>query len=107
MNGSTYHDLAFMRFDGECWECDPGCHADLGSLKTGDFVDWDTWKRFNQDGYDVEVRFAVEGNKITVMTENAGISVRNDFTLTGIDKTVYAAVTGDQVAITNIKIHNS
>ena len=107
VNGSTYHDLAFMRFDGECWECDPGCHADLGSIKTGDFVDWDTWKRFNQDGYDVEVRFAVEGNKITVMTENAGISVRNDFTLTGIDKTVYAAVTGDQVAITNIKIHNS
>ena len=107
VNGDTYRDLAFMRFDGECWECDPACHVELSSEKTDKFVDWDTWKRLNQDGFDAEVRFGVKDNKITVMTENAGISIKNEFTMTDIDKTIYAAVTGDQVAITNIKIHNS
>lgn len=99
-----YRDLAFMRFDGECWECDPNCHADLNSVKTEAFGGWDAWKKFNHDGYDTEVRFEAEGSRITVITENAGISIRNDFILTDIDKPMYAAVTGDQVAISDIRI---
>ena len=104
VNGETYRDLAFMRYDGEFWECDPACHADLNVTKTAAFKDWDAWKKHNQDGYDTAVTFRVEDNKITIITDNAGISVSNTAVLTGIDKTVYAAITGDQVAITNIHI---
>lgn len=104
VNGDGYRDLAFMRFDGEFWECDPDCHADLNVTKTAAFKDWDAWKKHNQDGYDTTVTFRVEDNKITIITDNAGISVSNTAVLTGIDKTVYAAITGDQVAITNIHI---
>lgn len=39
-----------------------------------------------------------------IITDNAGISVSNTAVLTGIGKTVYSAITGDQVAITNIHI---
>ena len=104
VNGETYRDLAFMRYDGEFWECDPACHAELNVTKTAAFKDWDAWKKHNQDGYDTTVSFRVEDNKITIITDNAGISVSNTAVLTGIDKTVYAAITGDQVAITNIHI---
>ena len=104
VNGDGYRDLAFMRYDGEFWECDPACHAELNVTKTAVFKDWDAWKKYNRDGYDTTVTFRVEDNKITIITDNAGISVSNTAVLTGIDKTVYAAITGDQVAITNIHI---
>ncbi|MCR5331034.1 MAG: HD-GYP domain-containing protein [Lachnospiraceae bacterium] len=104
VNDYSYRDLAFMRFDGEFWECDPNCSARLNVIKTAKFQGWDAWKKFNQDGFDTEVLFRVDDNKITVITENAGISIRNTAIIAEVDKTVYAAITGDQVAITNIRI---
>ncbi|MCR5251623.1 MAG: HD-GYP domain-containing protein [Lachnospiraceae bacterium] len=104
VNGASYRDLAFTRFDGECWECDPSCHAELNVKMTDRFRGWDAWKEFNREGYDATVTFRVEDDRITVITENAGIAVSNMFTITGIEKTIYAAVTGDQVAVTDIRI---
>ena len=105
VNGSSYRDLAFMRFDGEFWECDPDCHAELNVEKTEAFEGWDAWKKFHQNGYDTSVRFKVEDNTVTIITENAGIAVSNTAILTNIDKTIYAAITGDQIAVTDIKIY--
>ena len=104
VNGANYRDLAFMRFDGEFWECDPGCSAELNAIRNESFEGWDEWKKHNQDGYDAVVTFKKDGNRITIITENAGISIKSTAVLTGIDRKVYAAVTGDQVAITNIRI---
>lgn len=104
VNGDSYRDLAFMRFDGEFWECDPNCSARLNIKKTDEFAGWDAWKQFNMDGYDATVTFRVKDNEITIMTENAGICIQNTAIMTDINKTIYAAITGDQVAITNIRI---
>ena len=104
VNGKWYRDLAFLRFDGEAWECDPDCDMKMNVNKTDDFGGWDAWKKFNHDGYDAKVTFEVDGNRIRIITENAGISLRNTVELTGIDKTVMAAITGDQVVLTNIRV---
>ena len=104
VNGETYRDLAFMRYDCEFWECDPDCHAELNVTKTVAFENWDVWKKHNRDGYDTTVTFRVEDNKITIITDSVGISVSNTVVLTDIDKTVYAAITGDQVAIASIHV---
>ena len=104
VNGANYRDLAFSRFDGEAWECDSGSSLKL-SVKTLDsFEGWDAWKDYCREGFDAVVRFKVEGNIITVITENFGISIRNKVTITGIDKKIYVAITGDQIAITNIRL---
>lgn len=103
VNGANYRDLAFMRFDGEFWECDPNCSAELNANRNEKFEGWDEWKKQNRDGYDAIVTFKREGGRISIITENAGISIKNTAILTGIDRKVYAAVTGDQVAITNIR----
>lgn len=103
MNGENYRDLAFVRFDGECCESNPNCSVELNVKKTEQYEDWDTWKKYNQDGYDAVVKFKVDHDQITVITENAGISISNTFIMNGIDRTIYAAITGDQVAITNIR----
>ena len=104
VNGSSYRDLAFMRFDGEFWECDPNASAKLNVTKTEAFEGWDAWKKYNQDGFDTEITFKVDDNRITVITENDGIAINNMVIITDIDKTIYATITGDQVAITNIRV---
>ena len=104
VNGKNYQDLAFMRFDGEFWETDPHCSVVLNVNKDESFEGWDAWKRFNQDGYEATVKFKVEGDKITIITENAGIALRNVAVITGVGRPIYAAITGDQVVITQIRI---
>ncbi|MBR6336312.1 MAG: hypothetical protein IKR76_01125, partial [Ruminococcus sp.] len=101
--GKNYRDLAFIRFDGECWECDPACHADPDVKHTDAFVSWDAWNEYNHTGYDASVTFRVKHNTITMITENCGISIAHKLVMTGVDKTIYAAVTGDQVAVTDIR----
>ncbi|MCR5358213.1 MAG: diguanylate cyclase, partial [Lachnospiraceae bacterium] len=104
MGGENYRDLAFMRFDGESWSCDDNCALDLNVNHSKSFEGWDAWKKFAQDGFDAEIGFNVEDNEITVITENSGIFIRNKVIMTEIDRPIYAAITGDQVAITNIRI---
>ena len=105
VNGDSYRDLAFLRFDGEAWECDPNCSMKLNVNTLETFEGWDAWKKRNQEGFDAVVTFKVEDNKITTITENAGISIRNTAILTDIKKPVYTSITGDQVAITNIRVN--
>jgi hypothetical protein len=104
VNGENYRDLAFMRFDGESWACDPNCTLNLNVNKSENFDGWDAWKKFNKNGYDAVITFKVENNEITIITENSGIYMRNKLEITDIDRPIYAAITGDQVAITNIRI---
>ncbi|MBR5090986.1 MAG: HD domain-containing protein, partial [Ruminiclostridium sp.] len=107
VNGKNARDLMLTRFDGECWEHDASCTAVTDVKQTEAFGNWDAWMKYNQEGYDTEVRFTVEDNKITVITENAGVSIRNTAVLSDMSQPVYAAITGDQVAITNIRVHQA
>jgi putative nucleotidyltransferase with HDIG domain len=104
VNGPSYRDLAFLRFDGEAWECDPNCTMKMNVYKLNSFEGWDTWKKRNQDGFDATVTFKVQDNTITVLTENGGIAISNTVILTDIDKKLYTSITGDQVALTDIRV---
>ncbi|MBR4554680.1 MAG: hypothetical protein IKO27_03705 [Ruminococcus sp.] len=104
---ASYTDHSFMRIDGECWQNDDVCKADLVVNKNDDFAGWDYWKKLNRDGIDCTVTFEKKGNTVTVNTENGGILIKVRTELFSDDgKTVYAALTGDQCAITNIRIIN-
>ena len=107
VDGKNYRDIAFLRFDGECWSCDPNCSLELNINKTEEFKDWDDWKERSQTGYDTVVTFHTADNKITVITENIGISITSTVVLNNVNKPVYAAITGDQVAVTNIRVNNA
>ncbi len=102
--GKGYRDLALMRLDGECWECDPASSCRLGVSMSDDFTGWDEWKKLNKKGFDCTVTITREGNSITVTSQNGGITLSSTAVLTGINEQVYAALTGDQCALTNIKV---
>ncbi len=107
VNGENARDLMLTRFDGECWEHDASCTAVTDVNQTEAFGNWDAWMKYNQEGYDTKVRFTVEDNKITVITENAGVSIRNTAVLSDMSQPIYAAITGDQVAVTNIRVQQA
>ena len=104
VNGENYRDLAFLRFDGEAWECDDECDMKLNVNTLESFEGWDAWKQYIKDGFDAVVDFSVKDNLITITTENAGIAIKNTAVINGVSGKVYATITGDQVAITNIRV---
>ncbi len=105
VNGPNYKDYSLMRLDGECWEAHQECSINLFTNKNDDFQGWDEWKQFIKDGFECTVSFERKDNKVTVRTENGGIYIRNISEIKGDSKKIYVALTGDEVALTNIRIN--
>ena len=102
--GEDYRDYALIRLDGENWRGKGESDNELTVNRNDRFDSWDGWKKFNKDGYDCVISFAVKGDQITVKTENYGIEVIDVTTVLDGMTDIYAALTGDQVAITGIRI---
>ena len=104
---------AYIGLTGECCHItnvkidreEDACKVIPLIIKNDDFNGWDSWKEFNHKGYDCTVSFEILDNSIIIRTENHGISLKNTAIIEKDDsQVIYAALTGDQVAITNIRI---
>lgn len=105
INGEGYREFALIRIDGEYWETDNAVRNDIIVRKKDSFIGWEEWKEQIKKGIDCEVTFTRKGNTITTVTENMGIYIKNVTVLSDDDtKDIYAALTGDQVALTDIRI---
>ena len=104
INGKDYQEYALIRLDGENWDSTGHAESKLSVSISEEFKGWDNWKAINKKGYDCTVSFRREGNQLTVVTQNHGISIKNVTMLPEDRPEVYAALTGDQAAITNIRI---
>ena len=105
VNGEGYREFALIRIDGEYWETDNAVRNDIIVRKKDSFIGWEEWKEQAKKGIDCEVTFTRKGNTITTVTENMGIYIKNVTVLSDDDtKDIYAALTGDQVALTDIRI---
>ena len=103
VKGEDYHQFALVRLDGEAWDTHEGVESKTIINKSNDFEGWDHWKEMNRNGFVVEVTFRRNKNKITVITENFGISIKSVVTIIDDVPDVYAAITGDQIAITCVQ----
>lgn len=104
VNGEDYVEYDLIRFDGETWDEEGPADNELIVKRTGDFEDWEWWKEKNKIGYDSTISVAKEGNIITITTTNLGISITSKTTVPETDDDLYVALTGDQCALTNIRI---
>ena len=107
VNGKNYNEFTIMRLDGENWESHSYIENQINVNKTEDFEGWDKWKELNKKGMDCTVHFKRKGNSITMHTVNGGIAIKS---VTKINEDVpgfYVALTGDQCALTNIRINAS
>ncbi len=103
--GEGYREYSLIRLDGEHWDEEVSAENKLYVNKSEDFKGWDAWKKSNKEGFECAVTFSRKGNEITVFTENLGLTIKNITTVTDGKKNIYAALTGDQCAITNIRIN--
>ena len=104
INGPGFMEYALIRLDGENWDSKDGVENKLLVHKGDDFTGWDVWKVMNRIGFDCSVQISRKGNTLTVTTENGGISIKNITNLSEDSKNLYVALTGDQCALTNIRI---
>ena len=104
VNGEDYREYAVVRLDGEDWDKDENAPSRITVTREDDFAGWEAWKQENKKGLDCTVSFAREGNTVTVRTRNLGLSVENVTKLPEGKDTVYTALTGDQCALTGIRV---
>ena len=104
VNGPGFTEFALMRTDGEGWEMHEGVESKISVSKEDDFEGWDVWKEKQKKGVECTVTIEKKHNSYTVVTRNEGI-VLKDVTRIELDvPRVYAALSGDQCALTGIKI---
>ncbi|MCR5615991.1 MAG: HD-GYP domain-containing protein [Saccharofermentans sp.] len=103
VHGKNYKEFGLMRLDGETWKSSDMSECSL-LVDHHDFGGWDAWKKANKEGYDCEISFKRDGNVIIASTENLGISVKSTTEVKIDVDEIYVALTGDQVALTDIRI---
>ncbi|MCR5686894.1 MAG: diguanylate cyclase, partial [Lachnospiraceae bacterium] len=69
------------------------------------FPGWDKWKEINKEGLEVEVYLEKKGDCVMIRTDNLGIAIENMTTVMDDKHKVYVALSGDQVALTDIRIN--
>ena len=104
VNGPDFREYMLLRLDGESWESDEHVENKVQVDLTGTFAGWNNWKDRNKEGIDCTVTIRKEKNRISMHTENLGVVLDSTTTILDAIKDVYIALTGDQCAITNIRI---
>ena len=84
-------------------------HAEniIEAEQTAAFKGWNDWKEKNKEGVDYTITLVREGNTISMETENLGLALHTKTVINDDVKDIYAAITGDQCAITDIHISAS
>ena len=106
VTGNNFVEYALIRLDGETWDDSDDADNDLVVSRNG-FEGWSFWKEQNKAGMDVAISFERDGNKIITRTDNQHIFIKNTTTIKNNASDIYVALTGDQCAITNIRIDRS
>jgi uncharacterized protein YajQ (UPF0234 family) len=103
VGGENYHEYALIKINGENEATDEYAENRFVMKRSDDFPGWEEWKTINQKGLDCQVHIEKHGNRVIIKTENLGISIENTSVIKDDKPKVYVALTGDQVAITDIR----
>ncbi|MCR4604577.1 MAG: HD-GYP domain-containing protein [Eubacterium sp.] len=107
VNGEGYKEYALIRFDGENTGSDEAAENTLLVNREENFAGWDVWKEKNKAGYESKIVFKRDGNTVVSITDNFGIFINNTTKILGEAGDVYVALTGDQCALTNIRVYHT
>ena len=103
-DGPNYKELCCVRFDGENATRSVNAQNDIIVKRGEKFGNWDGWKDFNKRGYESEIRFYRRRNRLAFTTENGGILLTCITTAPDRTDNIFAALTGDQCALTDIRV---
>ncbi len=104
VGGKGYREYALVKLNGENENSEEFAENKFFMRKEEKFTGWDRWKNLNKEGHEYEIDFEKKANRVTLFSENLGIYIENVTKVRDGGKTVYAAITGNQVALTDIRI---
>lgn len=102
--GVGFKEYGLIKFSGEGTGDERYADNFFSMKKQPNFPGWDVWKQQNKEGMECTVNIKRTGNKIVTTTENLGLSIKNTTILKEKTKEVYVVLTGDQIALTDIRI---
>ena len=102
--GEDYKEYTLLKINGEGSGDNESAYNRFSMKKAENFAGWEDWKQKNIAGMECSVKLARKGNRIITSTENLGIEIENTTIIKEAQKEVYAALTGHQVALTDIRI---
>ena len=101
--GENYKEYALIKLNGEGSGDENYAENRFSMIKKDSFLGWEDWKEKNKQGLECSVNIRKSGSKIFLTTENLGIKIENT-TILKDNSQVYMALTGDEVALTDIRI---
>jgi len=101
--GPNYMELAMLRMDGEYWSGYNLIESHQLN-KLPEFENWEEWKAKNKQGVDCELSIEMQGRTIITRTYSAGLESIDKLVVPEEFGDVYITLTGDQCAITDIRI---
>ena len=104
VNGENYKEYALVKLNGENEAADLQAENKLDLKKKDSFPGWDEWKEINKKGLDCELSVERKGSQYILKTENLGIYIENTAIIKNEKRPVYLSITGDQIALTDIRI---
>ncbi|MBR5337871.1 MAG: HD domain-containing protein [Lachnospiraceae bacterium] len=104
VGGEGYREYALIKLNGEIEEGSEGAENSFKMKRDETFPGWNSWKETCKKGIECEIRFRKKSGKILLTTENLGVNIEDTITVTDKPEAVYAALTGDQVALTDIRV---
>lgn len=102
--GEGYREFSLIKINGECLGGAPYAENHFTMKKKENFPGWDDWKEKNKAGVECSIRITRKGKKIVTETENFGIHIENTTILHEDVADIYVALTGDEVALTDIRV---
>ena len=104
VDGDNFKEFLLLKINGENWESPEKVVNRVNVKQMKNFEGWNSWIEKNKQGIDCIVNITRKGNKIMMNTQNLDISINSVTTIQDGTDDIYFAITGDQCAITNIKM---
>ncbi len=103
-SGESYREYAMIKINGEVSADEGICENKFVMKKKESFLGWDVWKTKHKEGLECSVSFVRKGNTVSIKTEKLGIAIENTTTSLDGTKDLYVSLSGDEVALTDIRI---
>lgn len=104
VGGPGYKEFNVIKLDGEDQGETEYAYNRFVMKKTDSFPGWDEWLNGHKKGLNCEISFERKGNQVVLKTETLGVRIENTSILKEENVKVYVALTGDQVALTDIRV---
>lgn len=104
--GKNYEEYELIKLNGECTTDKEYASNHFDMSKTDEFPGWESWKTTNKRGKECQVEILNKNGKIKVYTTNLGIVIDDEITIKDASRKVYVSITGDQVALTDIRVRD-